>query len=83
MRRQIRFNYIVAKQLAAAPPQIQRRFIKQVNLLLKDFEHNSLQTHKYRGTLDIWQARVNDDWRFYFRIEGDTYDIIELTDHPK
>jgi plasmid maintenance system killer protein len=22
---------------------------------------------------DIWQARINQGWRFYFQIEGDVY----------
>jgi len=26
---------------------------------------------------------VNNDWRFYFRIIGDTYRIIKLIPHPK
>ncbi len=30
-----------------------------------------------------WQARANDDWRFYFKIEGDTYRITEVIPHPK
>jgi hypothetical protein len=26
---------------------------------------------------------VNDDWRFYFKIVGDTYRLEELKKHPK
>ena len=36
-----------------------------------------------RGARDIWQARVNGGWRFYFRIEGDLYHLIDITPHPK
>jgi hypothetical protein len=32
---------------------------------------------------DLWQARVNDDWRFYFHIMGDTYLIRDIIRHPK
>jgi hypothetical protein len=28
-------------------------------------------------------ARVNDDWRFYFTIDRDTYRISEIIPHPK
>lgn len=37
----------------------------------------------YDESLDLWQARVNLDWRFYFTIEGDTYRIQDITQHPK
>jgi hypothetical protein len=30
-----------------------------------------------------WQARVNDDWRFYYRPEGDTYFLLDIIPHPK
>jgi len=26
---------------------------------------------------------VNDDWRFYYRPEGDTYYLLDFTPHPK
>jgi hypothetical protein len=32
---------------------------------------------------DIWQTRVNRDWRFYFTIMGDTYCIEDIISHPK
>jgi hypothetical protein len=31
----------------------------------------------------FWQARVNNDWRFYFKIVGDTYRLEEIRRHPK
>lgn len=38
---------------------------------------------KYSEANDVWQARVNGDWRFYFAIQGDTYEIITISPHPK
>jgi hypothetical protein len=32
---------------------------------------------------DLWQARVNRDWRFYFNIVNDTYIIRDIIPHPK
>jgi hypothetical protein len=32
---------------------------------------------------DRWQARVNDAWRFHFKIEGGLYRITDLFPHPK
>ena len=52
-------------------------------LLIENLNHPSLRAKKYGGTDDIWQARVNRNWRFYFRIVGDTYVIVEIIPHPK
>ena len=42
-----------------------------------------LRAKKYDEARDIWQARVNDDWRFYFKIVDDTYRLENLKKHPK
>jgi hypothetical protein len=42
-----------------------------------------LHAKKYDAARDRWQARVNDDWRFYFTIDGDMYRITDLIPHPK
>ena len=71
------------EQLAAAPVPIQKAFIKQINFLVRNLHHPGLHAKKYDEANDRWQARVNDDWRFYFTIAGDTYRISELKPHPK
>jgi hypothetical protein len=38
---------------------------------------------KYEEGEDRWQARINQDWRVHFRIDGDTYRVAELKPHPK
>ena len=69
--------------LAGAVPGVQRAFIKQMNFLARNLQHPSLHAKKYDEAHDLWQARVNDDWRFYFTIEDDTYVIHEIVPHPK
>ena len=71
------------KIYAKAPLGVQRAFDKQVNHLLTDPHHPSLRTKKYDESRGLWQARINQDWRFYFIIEGDTYHLVEMTPHPK
>jgi mRNA interferase RelE/StbE len=66
-----------------APAAIQRAFDKQSALLLEDLHHPSLRAKKYGVRGDVWQARVNDAWRFYFTIEGDTYHLHEIQAHAK
>jgi mRNA interferase RelE/StbE len=71
------------KSLEDAPPPIQKAFYKQSGLLLENLRHPSLRAKKYDEPRDIWQARVTRDWRFYFRIAGDTYYLIDIISHPK
>jgi plasmid maintenance system killer protein len=39
-----------------------------MSLLVQDLHHPSLHAKKYDESNDRWQARVNKNWRFYFRI---------------
>ena len=66
-----------------APERIQRAFDKQIVLLAQNRLHPSLRAKKYSESLGIWQARVNQDWRFYFTIDRDTYLIVRIIPHPK
>ena len=68
---------------ASAPATIQRTFDRKLSLLLQDLRHPSLRAKKYDEARDLWQARVNQGWRFYFRIIGDTYELVDITAHPK
>jgi mRNA interferase RelE/StbE len=66
-----------------APITIRRAFNKQSTFLIQNLRHPSLQSKKYDESSDIWQARVNRDWRFYFCIEQDVYYILSMMKHPK
>jgi plasmid maintenance system killer protein len=66
-----------------APATIRKLFYKKAAFLLQDLHHPSLHAKKYDESRDIWQGRVNDNWRFYFKIIGDVYLIEEIKKHPK
>jgi mRNA interferase RelE/StbE len=68
---------------ASAPPHVQKAVDRRVALLLENLRHPSLRAKKYDEARDIWQARVDGGWRFYFRIEGDTYILETIRLHPK
>lgn len=70
------------KSFEAAPLRVQRAFHKQADFLLTSHKHPSLHAKKYDEALDLWQARVNRDWRFYFVIKDDMYHLIDITRHP-
>jgi mRNA-degrading endonuclease RelE of RelBE toxin-antitoxin system len=58
--------------LRSAPPRVVRGFQKQLRLLAANLQHPSLHAKKYDEGRDLWQARVNRAWRFYFTIADDT-----------
>lgn len=69
------------RSYADAPAVVKRAFDKQLAFLLENLRHPSLHAKKYDN--ERWQARVNRNWRFYFRIEGDTYILLDMMAHPK
>lgn len=71
------------KNYTSAPASIRKAFEKQLKLLVQNLHHPSLHAKKYDASRDLWQARVNRDWRFYFLIQGETYLIVALIPHPK
>jgi mRNA interferase RelE/StbE len=72
-----------AVAIADAPRPIRKAFHKQIAFLERDLQHPSLHAKKYDEARNIWQARVNKDWRFYFKIVDDTYVIRDVVPHPK
>lgn len=69
--------------LKDAPAGVQRAFYKQIRFLAENLQYPSLHAKKYDEAQNLWQARVNRDWRFYFTIAGDTYCIEDVMPHPK
>ena len=65
------------------PAEVRKAFFKQVNFLKQNLQHPSLRAKKYREAGDVWEARINRDWRFYFNIIGDIYIIRDIIPHPK
>jgi plasmid maintenance system killer protein len=69
--------------LKAAPSNVERALEKQLRFLVDNLQHPSLHAKKYDESRDIWQARVNENWRFYFTITDDIYRIEKVIPHPK
>ena len=70
-------------QVEKLPEETKRKLRKQIGFLSKDIRHPSLHAKKYDKARDILQARVNGHYRFYFKIDDDTYVIVSITKHPK
>jgi mRNA interferase RelE/StbE len=71
------------RQYNALPPSIKTKARKQFVLLAKNIRHPSLQAKKYKGYDDVWQARIDKTWRFYFHIVEPHYLVVSIITHPK
>jgi len=71
------------KSLGDLPDPVRKALFKQVKFLEQNLHHPSLRAKKYDESRDLWQARVNKDWRFYFQIHDDVYYIVNIIPHPK
>jgi mRNA interferase RelE/StbE len=79
----LRFSKHFLRNYFKAPRAVQEAFDKQSQLLLQNLHHPSLRAKKYDEGRDLWQARVNYTWRFYFKIVGNVYLMDEIKYHPK
>jgi plasmid maintenance system killer protein len=69
--------------LANLPADVRKALFKQVKFLEQNLMHPSLHAKKYDESINLWQARVNKSWRFYFLIRDDVYYIVDIVPHPK
>ncbi len=71
------------RDFKSLPQEIRQKFKKQAHFLLKYLRHPSLRAKKYDEKRNIWQARINRNYRFYFLIKGNSYILLEVKSHPK
>ena len=71
------------RSLRKLSKEVQEKFAKQLDFLLKDISHPSLEVKKYDRARDIWQARVDIDVRFYFKIGQNNCLLLEIKHHLK
>ena len=79
----VRFSRLADRQYASLPSRLRAQLDKQLDFLSQNLRHPSIQAKKYGCADDVWQGRVNRDYRFYFQITDDAYDIISIIPHPK
>lgn len=70
-----------AKDYRKLPKHIQETIDKQLDLLLLNPEHPSLNTKKMNDPRDIWEGRVTKSYRFTYQITGDTYILRRVGTH--
>mgnify|MGYP003505159064 FL=1 len=63
------------------PRQIQIAVDKQIELLLSNPGHPSLNTKRMNDPRDIWEGRITKSYRLTYRIEGDIYFLRRVGTH--
>ncbi len=55
------------KAYKSFPEDIQKQFDKKFRLFVSNPRHSSLRVKKMSGTKDIFEARINDNYRWTFQ----------------
>ena len=77
----VRYASYFKRSYSSLSEEIKKKFKKQINYLLDNIRHPSLRAKKYDEESNVWQARVNQKYRFYFLIEKDAYVLLDIKPH--
>jgi len=70
------------KQYKKLPLPLQKKFTKQMKLLLQDFRHPSLKSRKMQGQ-EVYEARLDYHNRFIYKIWEDEIWFIAIGPHDE
>lgn len=75
------FTRTFVKNYRKLPKRIQSATDKQLEYLLSDPEHLSLNIKKMKDPREIWEGRVTESYRFTFQIQEDIYILRKVGSH--
>jgi len=75
------FTKTFVRDYRRLPDDMQKIVDKQLELLLLNPQHPSLNTKKMNDPRAIWEARVTAGYRFTFQIQGDVYVLRKVGTH--
>ena len=75
------FTRTFIKNYRKLSKRIQSATDKQLEYLLSDPEHPSLNIKKMKDPREIWEGRVTESYRFTFQIQEDTYVFRKVGSH--
>ena len=81
MAKKLRILSTFKKDYKKLPAETKNKVDKQLNLLLANPKHPSLNLHLIRGTGRIWEGYVDQHYRFTFEIEGEYYILRKVGPH--
>jgi mRNA-degrading endonuclease RelE of RelBE toxin-antitoxin system len=77
----IAFTHNFVREYQKLPQEIQKAVDKQLELLMANPRHPSLNLKKMQDPRRIWECRVTFSYRFTFQIENDTYILRKVGTH--
>ena len=81
MAKKLRMLKTFKKDYQKLPAEIKKKVNKQMEFLLSNPNHPSLNLHLITGTKAIWEGYVDYQYRFTFEIEGDYYILRKIGSH--
>jgi len=69
------------KDFQELPQEVKLITQKKLEFFANDFRHPSLRVKRMEGLNNIWEGRINDDYRFTFQIDGDIYVLRRIGSH--
>ena len=75
------FTKTFTRDYRKLPQRIQKTADKQIELLLSNRNHPSLNIKKMQDPRNIWEGRVTESYRFTFQIKGDTNIMRKIETH--
>jgi mRNA-degrading endonuclease RelE of RelBE toxin-antitoxin system len=75
------FTKTFVRDYRKLPQVMQEAVDKQLELLLSNSTHPSLNVKKMNDPRNIWEGRVTYSYRFTFHMEGDTYILRSVGTH--
>lgn len=77
----VSFTKTFVRDYHKLPPALQETVDKQLELLVSDRRHPSLNIKKMNDPRNIWEGRVTASYRFTFQPEGDVYVMRRVGSH--
>ncbi|MGA9108811.1 MAG: type II toxin-antitoxin system RelE family toxin [Smithella sp.] len=77
----ILFTKTFVRNYRKLPKDIQDSVDKQLDLLMSDPRHPSLNIKKMNDPRNIWEGRVTISYRFTFQMENDTFIMRKVGTH--
>ena len=81
MAKKLRILSTFKKDYKKLPPEIKDKVDRQLNFLIENPSHPSLNLHPIRGTKGIWEGYVDYQYRFTFELEGEFYVLRKVGSH--
>lgn len=79
---EVHYSENFKEQFKKLSPQLQKKFLKQLKFLIKDFRYPSLRSRKMAG-LDRFEARIDRHHRFTYIIVGEEVWLLSIGPHDK